>query len=242
MRTTCPIIVTGGAQRLGLAITKFLYDQHIPVVVTYRRPKPSVDALIAAGVRCLRVDFSHTNSVTEFIATIKQDYGALRGIIHNASEWQAEEDADDISKLMECMWSVHVATPYRINSELEPLLKAGAELLQEQTDIIHVTDYVAERGSDKHIAYAASKAGLANLTLSFAKKLAPQVKVNTIAPSLLMFKPDDDENYRQKALSKSLLQIEPGEQEGVAAVQYLLNSRYMTGRTIALDGGRHLAK
>ena len=52
------------------------------------------------------------------------------------------------------------------------------------SDIIHITDYVVERGSDKHIAYAASKAALDNMTRSFARKLAPEIKVNAIAPSL----------------------------------------------------------
>ena len=237
-----PIIVTGGAQRLGLAITKSLLTQNRPVVVTYRRPKPAVAELTALGAKCIQVDFTQPNSVSEFIDTIKQDFGSLRGVIHNASDWQSESHCDDHSTLMQDMWSVHVAAPYQMNMAFADLLEAGADLLGCPTDIIHMTDYVAERGSDKHIAYAASKAGLANLALSFAKKLAPKVKVNAVAPSLLMFNAQDDENYRQNALSKSLLQIEPGEQEGVAAVQYLLNSRYMTGRTLALDGGRHLAK
>ena len=68
------------------------------------------------------------------------------------------------------------------------------------------------------------------------------VKVNSIAPALLMFNPEDDETYRQKARNKSLLGIVPGEEEGVNAIVYLLQSRYLTGKTIALDGGRHLAK
>lgn len=107
--------------------------------------------------------------------------------------------------------------------------------------ITYLTDYVAGKGSDKHIACAASKARLANLSLSFSRQLAPYVKVNAIAPSLLMFQEGDNKEYQQKALKKSLLCLEPGEQEGVAAVQYLLSSRYMTKRTLALGGGRHFA-
>ena len=109
-------------------------------------------------------------------------------------------------------------------------------------DIIHMSDYVASTGSHKHIAYAASKAALDNLTLSFASKYAPLVKVNSIAPALLMFNPQDDSAYREKALKKSLLGVAPGESEGVNAIRYLLDSRYLTGKTIALDGGRHLAR
>ncbi len=65
-------------------------------------------------------------------------------------------------------------------------------------------------GSDKHIAYAASKAALDNMTRSFARKLAPDVKVNAIAPALIMFNTGDDEAYRQQALTKSLMQIAQG--------------------------------
>ena len=84
----------------------------------------------------------------------------------------AESDADDLDVLMHNMWQVHVASPYKLNLALAPLLDKAAAT-KGYADIIHMTDFAAQNGSNKHIAYAASKAGLANLTLSFAKKLAP---------------------------------------------------------------------
>jgi dihydromonapterin reductase/dihydrofolate reductase len=99
---------------------------------------------------------------------------------------------------------------------------------------------VSSRGSKKHIAYAASKAAQDNLTLSFAQKLAPKVKVNSVAPALLAFNDDDDEAYKKKALSKSLMHREGGLEELRLAVDYLFDSRYVTGRILPLDGGRHL--
>ncbi|HHU7257493.1 TPA: SDR family oxidoreductase, partial [Escherichia coli] len=104
----------------------------------------------------------------------------------------------------------------------------------------HFTDYVVERGSDKHIAYAASKAALDNMTRSFARKLAPEVKVNSIAPSLILFNEHDDAEYRQQALNKSLMKTAPGEKEVIDLVDYLLTSCFVTGRSLPLDGGRHL--
>jgi dihydromonapterin reductase/dihydrofolate reductase len=98
-----------------------------------------------------------------------------------------------------------------------------------------------ERGSDKHIAYAASKAALDNMTRSFARKLAPEIKVNAIAPSLIMFNEGDDEEYRQQALDKSLMKIAPGEKEISDLIDYLFTSRYVTGRSFAVDGGRPCA-
>ncbi|TDO99461.1 dihydromonapterin reductase [Marinomonas balearica] len=241
MQEKLPILITGGTQRLGLAITLSLVKAGYELIVTYRTPKESIDVLQKMGVKCIRTDFEKSSSVAELVDIVAQEYGMLRAVIHNASDWLAEDDVP-CSELMDRMFKVHVNAPYQINIGLSDLLMKGSSNDENQgADIIHFTDYVVEKGSDKHIAYSASKAALANLTLSFAKKLSPQVKVNSIAPSLLKFNDEDDEEYRAKALAKSLLQIEPGEQEAVAAVEYILSSRYMTGRTIALDGGRHLA-
>ncbi|BFM49150.1 dihydromonapterin reductase [Marinomonas sp. THO17] len=239
MTRKSPIIITGGGQRLGLACAKALQQEGYQVIITYRRQREDIADIESLGIRCVQADFSSAEGVDAFIDQILDEYQALGGIIHNASEWQAENTCSDTALLMEKMWQVHVFAPYRINLAFEALLCAG---FKEDgiADIIHMTDYVAEKGSDKHIAYAASKAGLANLTCSFAKRYSPQVKVNSIAPSLLMFNHSDDEDYRQKALNKSLLRKEPGEQEGVLAVKYVLESGYLTGRTLSLDGGRHL--
>lgn len=88
--------------------------------------------------------------------------------------------------------------------------------------------------------YAASKAALDNMTRSFARKLAPEVKVNSIAPSLILFNEHDDAEYRQQALNKSLMKTAPGEKEVIDLVDYLLTSCFVTGRSLPLDGGRHL--
>ena len=132
--------------------------------------------------------------------------------------------------------NVHALAPYRINLALSQSLSSQGGF----SDIIHMTDYVQDTGSEKHIAYAASKAALQNLTLSFAKKLAPKVKVNSIAPALLMFNEGDDDAYKEKALKKSLLETVPGAEEAVKAMHYLLNSEYITGQTLHLNGGRNL--
>jgi dihydromonapterin reductase/dihydrofolate reductase len=138
-----------------------------------------------------------------------------------------------LAQLFAKMMQVHASAPYQINLACKEMLVDGA-------DIIHMTDYVQDKGSHKHIAYASSKAALHNLTLSFASLLAPKVKVNSIAPSLLMFNENDSDEYKRKALSKSILGICPGEDEAVKAVEFILNSDYMTGQVIHLNGGRNL--
>ena len=78
------------------------------------------------------------------------------------------------------------------------------------------------------------------MTLSFAASFAPDIKVNSIAPALVLFNDSDDAECKAKAIKKALIGKEGGLQEVISSVDYLLSSSYITGRTLHLDGGRHL--
>ncbi|GAA5317283.1 MAG: dihydromonapterin reductase [Candidatus Pelagadaptatus aseana] len=236
MQTNAPVIITGGGQRLGLAIAKELHQNGFPLLVTYRKRRPGVDELEALGADVVQADFATVDGVRGFIDYVVSRYRRVRAVIHNASDWVAESSGLPGEDLMARMMQIHVTAPYLINQALTPLLKQHSG----PADIIHMTDYIQDKGSKKHIAYAASKAALHNLTLSFAAQLAPDIKVNDIAPALVMFTEGDSEEDKLKAMQKSLIGSPPGAEEAVEAVAFLLQSRYITGRTLHLDGGRHL--
>jgi dihydromonapterin reductase/dihydrofolate reductase len=236
-KSSAPVLITGGARRIGLALAQSMLEQQIPVIVSYRQYYPAIENLADQGAVCIQADFSDNRSIHEFADKIKVHTAKLRAIIHNASAWLAEDPATPPEDTLAAMLQIHVYTPYLLNLELESCLRSQGHAA---ADIIHITDFAVEKGSKKHIAYAASKAAMDNLTRSFARKLAPEVKVNAIAPALILFNNDDDENYRRHVLSKTLMQIEPEEQEIVNLVNYILQSRYMTGKTLSLDGGRCL--
>lgn len=231
-----PIIITGGAQRLGLASALALNEKGYKVVITYRKARPIIDELKAKGIESFTADFSTDSGIAAFIELVKSRYPKIRALIHNASTWSPdpkEIDIDASSKVFNDMMQVHAKTPLLIN-------KALADNIEEKGDILHISDQVATLGSIKHLAYAASKAALENLTFSFARKLAPNIKVNAIAPALITFNEWDDDEYRRKSLEKSLLGIEAGEKSFTDTVIYLLENNYITGRVLPLDGGRHL--
>ncbi|MFT7337226.1 MAG: dihydromonapterin reductase/dihydrofolate reductase [Marinobacter maritimus] len=233
---TAPILITGAGQRIGLAFAQACLEQSQPIIVTYRTHRPAVEALQKAGALCIPADFATNEGIDAFINTLKKETDSLRAIIHNASDWLPESDDSDPADVMSAMMQIHAMAPYRINLAYRAMLEHG----DSTTDIIHTTDYVVEKGSAKHIAYAASKAALANLTLSFSRLLAPRVKVNSLAPSLILFNEGDSDAYREKTLKKSLMGLEPGVEVAVQTLQFLLNNPYITGRTLPLDGGRHL--
>ncbi|GHG63052.1 dihydromonapterin reductase [Alishewanella longhuensis] len=238
------IVITGGGQRVGRHCASQLLQHGYQVVVSYRKHSPGIMALQAAGAHCIQADFTALTDIAAFIEALAV-YPALRAVIHNASSWQADlplattdtllSQLEQDAAVFDAMQHIHARAPYLLNRALLPQLTASAT-----ADIIHLTDFVASVGSSKHQAYAASKAALENLTLSLSRKLAPKVKVNAIAPALLMFNEGDDAAYREKALAKSLMAIEPGPDEVLQSILYLLKSRYITGRILALDGGRHL--
>ncbi|KPY29821.1 Dihydromonapterin reductase [Pseudomonas syringae pv. primulae] len=232
--SSAPILITGASQRVGLHCAQRLLEQGQPVIVSYRSERPGIDELRRAGAVALKGDFSSEAGIMTFIEALKDHTVSLRAIVHNASEWLAETPGDEAEQFSR-MFNVHMLAPYLINLHCAPLLHAS-----EVADIVHISDDVTRKGSSKHIAYCASKAGLESLTLSFAARLAPRIKVNGIAPALLMFQPTDDAAYRANVLAKSALGIEPGAEVIYQSLRYLLDSTYVTGTTLTVNGGRHV--
>ena len=232
--TSAPILITGAGQRVGLHCARQLLADGYSVIATYRSEKPGVQTLRDAGATLIQADFSSEAGILDFIERLKQQTDSLRAIVHNASAWLAETPETHTSAFTQ-MFSVHMLAPYLINLHCRPLLERSSP-----ADIVHISDDVTRKGSSKHIAYCATKAGLDSLTLSFAALLAPRVKVNAIAPALLMFNPQDNADYRSKALAKSVLGFEPGAAVIYQSLCYLLDNPYVTGTTLTVNGGRHL--
>ena len=247
------VLITGAAQRVGLHCALGLQQAGYQVIATYRQPKAGVEQLRQAGVICLALDITpHGDLVVQVaelaaaISTLCQQHQLpLRAVIHNASSWAGEvaTSGDLLAQLsadaavFDDMFRIHTKLPYLLSRALAPLL---SEEQPQAADIIAISDFAVNTGSCNHMAYAASKAALENLVLSLARQLAPRVKVNAIAPALLMFNEGDSAEYRAFTLKKSLMEIEPGPAEVLQSILYLLQSRYITGRVLALDGGRHL--
>ncbi|WP_135383057.1 dihydromonapterin reductase [Vibrio tasmaniensis] len=233
------ILITGVGKRLGFALAQQLIADGYKVVGTYRSDYPQLQRLRDNGADLQQVDFYQQSSLEGFLDYVGQEYKTLRAVIHNASDWKPESKKDpseNASHIMHQMMTIHATVPYLFNLTLKDQLISG----DKTSDIIHISDYVAEKGSKKHIAYAASKAALNNLTLSFSAMLAPKVKVNTLSPAMIKFNEHDDEAYKTKALQKALIPTEAGFEEIIDGIKFVLASHYMTGRTLHLDGGRHL--
>jgi dihydromonapterin reductase/dihydrofolate reductase len=232
---TDPILITGGATRLGFALANYYLNHGQSVVITYRGPRPQVEQLTDQGALCVQADFSTDVGVYAAAQELQDKCPVLNSIVHNASSWFTDPGGRQNLDHLALMMRVHVGAPMVLTEMLAPAL-----LGSDNPSVIHLSDHVANRGSDQHMAYAASKSAMLNLTKSQAKKYAPDIRVNALCPALLEFRDKDDAAYRERTVAKSALKIVPGFDVAIEAVCYLQSNRYTTGSILPLDGGRPL--
>ena len=229
-----PILLTGGSHRVGLFIALRLLESGQPVIVSYRSERPGLALLREKGATTLYGDFASEAGILAFLEALKNQTDCLRAIVHNASDWPAETPGNEAAVFQQ-MFHVHMLAPYLINLRCEEMLRRSSP-----ADIVFISDDIVRRGSKKRLAYAASKAGMENLTLSFAARFAPSIKVNCIAPGLILFNETDTPEYRERRLDETALRIEPGPEVVYQSLRYLLDNSYVTGTTLTVNGGRHL--
>ena len=127
----------------------------------------------------------------------------------------------------------------RINEGLKNKLKGDAD---KPADIVHITDINVENPTPRFDIYGTTKAGLHNMMLVLAKKYAPAIKVNAVAPGPVLFTESHSDEVRQQMMSETPLAREGGAEPVFLAVKSLLDNPFLTGVSIAVDGGRRLSK
>ncbi|WP_211825890.1 dihydromonapterin reductase [Kistimonas asteriae] len=238
--TSCsPILITGGGRRLGLYNARALKRDDHPVIITYRTENDELEALQREGIHTIKADFSSNENILAFIGRIQQETDSLRAIIHNASEFTPDVDSPLDTDTLASLFQVHMMAPWLINRGLRPLLE---NCDSGTADIIHMTDHNTRHGSATHAAYSATKAGLENMTASMARLFAPTIKVNAIAPYLIIMNEQDREAEKAGRLQTPPMGLAPGEQVIYQTVRFLLDNPYITGATIPVDGGMSLTQ
>jgi dihydromonapterin reductase/dihydrofolate reductase len=233
------VLVTGAGRRVGLHLAQRMLAQGRPVIAHYRTWTDDIARLQHRGALCVAGDLATEASVQRLIATVRSATSSLRAVVHNASTFAATApEADDALRQLDLFYAVHMRAPFALNLALADLL---ARCSTKRADIVHITDIYADNPNPAFDAYCATKAGLQNLALSFAKRLAPKVKVNVIQPGPVLFKEWHGPQARERVLGETLLGEEGGAEAIGLAVEALLANHYQTGAVIAVDGGRRLS-
>lgn len=227
------VVVTGAGRRLGAALVRHLLMQGYTVLASYRHDTVVVEQLRALGAIMVQADLSSDQGAIAFAQQVEQRSISLRAIIHNASLWYDDATLSGQPSLRDATFALHVFTPYLLNQQLASLLRQHQGL----RDIIFISDASSQLGKADKSLYLASKAAMDSLMRSQAIALAPDIKVNVLAPGLLAFHEGDAADYQAQRLSQSLMGCVPGFTPALEAIDYLLESRYSTASRLVLDGG-----
>ncbi len=239
------VLVTGGAKRVGAAISRRLHASGAAVAIHYRSSRDEAQAL-ASGLNALRPhsaslvqgDLLQFHDLPHLVQQTVRHFGRLDALVNNASSFYPTP----LDEITASQWDDLVGTNFK--APLFLAQAAASELRRNHGAIVNIVDIHAERPMHGHLLYSVAKAGLAGLTRALAQELAPFVRVNAVAPGVILWPEGTDwkdEERRRRIVAHTLLKRE-GEPDDIAkAVQFLLqDTPYVTGQTIAVDGGRSI--
>ncbi len=231
-------LVTGGAKRIGRSIALRLAAEGADVAVNYATSKKEADEVVreihAGGRRAIAIkaDVSRRAEVRKMIATVEREFRRLDILVNNAGMIFAAK----FEQLTEAQWdrimNTNLKSQFLCSQAATPLLKRRG-----RGRIINLTSLGGILPWPAYTHYCVSKAGAIMLTRCMARALGPKIRVNSVAPGTIEFpgEPPDKDYIRRVPLHRT------GTGEDIAgAVVYLATADFVTGQTIAVDGGRTL--
>lgn len=236
-------LVTGGSKRIGATTVRLLHQAGYNVIIHCRLSRQSADAL-AEELNSIRNDSAAViqgdlNDETIYNNLIEQAFkcwNRLDVLINNASSFYPTPvgsiTMDDWNNLI----NSNMKAPLFLAQAAAPYLK------KTQGNIINMIDVHAQRPMKDHPVYCAAKAGLAMLTMSLAKELGPDIRVNGVAPGAILWPENDISEHNKKLIVERTSLKRPGEPIDIAKTILFLarDANYITGQIIAVDGGRTL--
>jgi pteridine reductase len=230
-------LVTGGAKRVGRAIVERLAAAGFVVAFTFFSSEDEAESLAKKIHGCaIRADFTNSTAGCEAVAEQFAHFAShIDVLVNSASLYESADLAHTDVELIRRVMAIHFESPLLLAKHFAPQLK------RSRGHIVNMIDLLAERPWPQYLAYCASKAALANLTLGLARELAPEVTVNGIAPGVVEWPADYAKAEREKYLKRVPLSREGTPQDVAELVHFLVTSgSYITGQIIRLDGGRSI--
>lgn len=245
MTQTTPVaLITGGARRIGASIARQLHSEGYNLVIHYRNSKDDAqsvaDTLNNLRNKSVTLVSANLNEKTDIESLAEQAlaaYGRLDVLINNASSFYPTPVSEASEEQWDDLFGSNAKAPFFLSQALSKALK------DTRGKIVNIADIHAEKPLKEHTLYCMAKAANVMLTLSLAKELAPDIRVNSIAPGAIIWPEQDAElsQESQAAIVDKIPLARAGKPENIAnTVSYLLNNDYLTGQVISVDGGRSI--
>lgn len=237
-------LITGAARRIGAAIARRLHAEGYDLALHYRGSAAEMQALAgeleaahADSVLTLHADLCEFDQLPELVARTVGRFGRLDALVNNASTFQPTPLGTATPGQWDALFASNARAPFFLSQAAAPHLK------KTRGAIVNLADIYAERPLRDHPVYCMAKAALVMATRSLALELAPEVRVNAIAPGAILWAENETSEAGQQAMLARTPLARSGTPDEIAeAVHWLLRkASYTTGQVLHVDGGRTLA-
>ncbi len=234
------IIITGGATRIGAAISKKLSGPGVEIVIHYNKSKSSAEKLkkelskSETKVYLVKGDLSKEKDVKKIVKFAKSKLKYFDCLVNNASLFEN----DKIENFTTNSWGRHLKTNLRAPALLSKEFAKNTK--SSNNNIINIIDQRIFKLTPFFFSYTISKTGLYTLTKTSAMSLAPNIRVNGIAPGPTLKNKKQTEKHFRKQYLATPLRRQVDLKEICNAVDFLINNRSITGQVLAIDSGQNL--
>jgi 3-oxoacyl-[acyl-carrier protein] reductase/pteridine reductase len=227
------VLVTGAARRIGRGIALRLAEEGARVAIHYHRSEAEArrTAEECGGAAVVRANLESVAEIGRMFAEVEERLGRLDGLVNNAARFTTFDALEITEKDWDFIHAVNLKAVFFC-------CQNGARLMKKTGGgrIVNISSLGGIRPWAEHAHYCASKAGVIMLTRALAKAFAPEITVNSVAPGVIPFEDIDERGKR-------MIEITPAGRGGTpaevadAVVYFLKASNFVTGETLAVDGG-----
>ncbi len=228
-------LITGGAKRVGREIALEIARRGARIAVHYRSSEAEAKAVAGASGTVFHADLTDVVSIDKMIRGVEEEFGGLDILINNASVFSPATADDATPEHWDMQMDTNAKGPFFLAQRAAALMR-----IRGAGKIINIADVAGEVIWPSYLPYSVSKAALIAVNRGLAKAYAPQIQVNAIAPGPILFPEYYTEEQKQAAIERTLLKRAGSPRDVVNAVVFLIESDYVTGEMIHVDGGRHI--
>jgi pteridine reductase len=232
-------LVTGAGKRLGRAVTLRLASEGADVAVHYRGSDAEAREVVAEieklGRRAIamRAELTSVEEIRALVQRVAHEFGRIDVLVNSAANFLASSVISTTEEIWDASLDTNVKGPFFLAQAAAPWLRRANGV------IVNFADTGGILGWPGFIAHSVSKAGMIMLTKTLAKALAPEVRVNAIAPGTITM-PGDPPEWEQEFVKVAPLKRTGMPEDVTEAVSYLVSAKFLTGHVLVLDGGRTL--
>ncbi len=238
MATNKSALITGGAKRIGKDIAVYLAENGFDIALHYNTSKAEAEEVSkeikSKGQNCIlfQCNLSNIKDALSLIEKVKQSFSSLSLLINNASIFEKRSFLETDIDFFDSTFNTNFKAPFFLSQGFAKNFKSG--------HIINLLDTNITRDRTKYFIYNLSKKMLSEFTKMSAAELAPDIRVNAIAPGPILPPSNDGKEYLEREMNSVPLKRWGTISEILQSIDFLLKNEYLTGQCIFVDGGEHL--